>query len=74
MNKLKPCPFCGGRAETHDEVVVNPCIDHRNGAYIDADVSYFERTGCPACDIWFELADDEPEGLTVERWNRRAES
>ena len=69
--ELKPCPFCGGKAETHDDVIVNPILDQK-GAYVDADVAYFEHTGCPKCDIWFELSEDEPEGTTITKWNRRA--
>lgn len=74
MDKLKPCPFCGGEAETHDEVDVNPIHDLITGAYVDAEVIYYERTGCPKCDIWFHIEEDEPEGTTIEKWNRRAES
>lgn len=69
--KLKPCPFCGGKAETKSCVNVTPIIDE-NGAYVDADTSYFEWTGCPICDIGFYIVEDEPEGVTIERWNRRA--
>lgn len=69
-----PCPFCGGKAETREEVIVNPTYDPKTGAYVDAEVVYYERTGCPKCGVWFELAEDEPEGLTIERWNRRVES
>ena len=68
--ELLPCPFCGGKAETYEEINVEPLID-KFGAYVDADVSYIERTGCPKCDIWFWIGEDEPEGTTVERWNRR---
>lgn len=69
--ELKPCPFCGGKAETHDKMDVVPIIG-QNGAYVDADLYYYEWTGCPKCNIWFNLGEDEPEGLTLEKWNRRA--
>ena len=68
---LKSCPFCGGEAETHGKIDVIPIMD-RNGAFVDADVLYYEWTGCPACNIGFDLGEDEPEGLTVKKWNRRA--
>lgn len=68
--KLLPCPFCGGKAETDERIDVQPVID-RNGAYVDADFSYMERTGCPRCDIWFWIGEDEQEGTTVDKWNRR---
>lgn len=70
-HQLKLCPFCGGEAETEERIDVQPVID-LNGAYADADVSYFERTGCPKCDIWFWIGEDELEGTTAEKWNRRA--
>lgn len=72
--ELKPCPFCGGKAETHNEVDVNPIHDLVTGAYVDADINYYEQTGCPACDVWFYIGEDEPEGTTIEKWNRRVES
>lgn len=72
MPELIPCPFCGGKAEYHSEVHVEPVIDPATGAYIDADTFYFERTGCLACDIWFHTCDDDMEGATIERWNSRA--
>ena len=72
MAELKACPFCGGEAKFESKVAVYP-IQDENGAYIDADIVYFECTGCPACDIWFYSDDDdEPEEITIERWNRRA--
>ena len=70
---LKPCPFCGGKAEFKSSIKVEPILD-ANGAYIDADTFYWEQTGCPKCDIWFtNLDDDEKEEITKDRWNRRAE-
>lgn len=37
MTKLKPCPFCGGKAERRDNLAVMPTIDS-NGAYIGVEV------------------------------------
>ena len=69
--KLEPCPFCGGEAKTKSGVDVIPAYDE-NGAYVDyEDIIYNEQTGCPACDIWFYISEDEPDGITIERWNRR---
>lgn len=73
MEELKRCPFCGGKAEYRSEIEVIPAIDD-NGAYVDVlDEIYREETGCPACDVWFYIGDEDPEGITIERWNRRAE-
>ena len=69
--KLLRCPFCGGEARTWNEVHVEPVIDPETGAYIDADTYYHEQTGCPACDIWFFIGEDETEDSTIKKWNRR---
>lgn len=68
--ELKPCPFCGGKAVHEAWVDVTPVYDE-NGAYVDADTFYFEKTGCPTCDIWFFISEDEEEESTVKAWNRR---
>lgn len=70
---LKPCPFCGGRAETRDEVIVSPIYDPKTGERVGSEALHYENTGCPECGIWFELDDDEhSEHTTCELWNRRA--
>lgn len=71
-DELKPCPFCGGEAEYISKVLVIPILD-KNGAYIDADDAYYEETRCKECGIGYMLADDEDDGLTIEKWNRRAD-
>ena len=71
MEELKACPFCGGKAEHSHRIHITPVYDD-NGAYVDiTECVYYERTGCSACDIWFELWDDGPEGITIEKWNRQ---
>lgn len=57
--KLKPCPFCGGKAIRHD-------IEAREDAD-NAGASYIECTGCGACT---QLHFDRKENL-VDSWNRR---
>mgnify|MGYP003307374428 CR=1 FL=1 len=69
--ELRKCPFCGGKAEHGDHIDVIPIYD--SGAYIDADTYYREWTGCKNCQIWFYNGEDEEEGITVERWNNRAD-
>lgn len=71
MTKLRECPFCGGAGSTKSGVRVEPIIDPETGAYIDADTYYYEQTGCPACDIWFFIEEDESEDTTIKKWNRR---
>ena len=71
MVGLKKCPFCGGKAKYHSQIDTVSEIDE-NDAYVDVlDMIYHEETGCPACDIWFYNKTDDPEGITIERWNRR---
>ena len=71
--KLEHCPFCGGEAETASGVDVIPAYGE-NGAYVGCeDIIYNEQTGCPTCNIWFYIEEDEPEGITIERWNRRTQ-
>ena len=71
MKKLKPCPFCGGSAKFENSFHVEPIIDE-NGAYIDGDLIYWERTYCPKCNVeFFSDDDDESEGITIQQWNMR---
>lgn len=72
MTELKTCPFCGGVAITKSGVHVEPIIDPDTGAYIDANTYYYEQTGCPDCEIWFFIEEDESEDTTIKKWNRRA--
>ena len=74
MTDIKKCPFCGGDAQYESKLEVQPVMDEE-GYYIDADTYYWERTGCPVCDIWFfSDSDDEPEEITIARWNKRPEN
>lgn len=70
--ELKTCPFCGGEAMYKSWIDIVPILDE-NGAYVDADTNYYEKTGCQACDIWFWAEEDDPEDITIERWNRRVQ-
>lgn len=73
-NYLLPCPFCSGEAEYKSALNIRPVHD-RNGAYIDADVDYWEYVVCKSCGAKIEsYDDDEPEEITIEKWNRRMKS
>ena len=57
MDKLKPCPFCGGEAET---VTI--------GIFFDVDYSYgIKCTRCHAC----SSMRCGSEKKAIEAWNRR---
>lgn len=72
MTELKPCPFCGGKAERRDDLVVMPIIGS-NGAYISAEVVgggyWIECMQCGVSTKWF---DPERDAADVDdAWNRR---
>lgn len=59
MEKLKPCPFCGGKASI-DEITANP--------FSNEDESMW-AVGCEKCNIgWYK----ETEAEAIATWNRRA--
>ena len=59
--KLKPCPFCGGKAELETRETVTTHIEYKN-----------YRVGCYMCGIYTDwLALDEGKASTIATWNRR---
>lgn len=62
--ELKPCPFCGAKAEVHD------CGEFDNESL---NVTYSGKSGvhCTECSIATLPYDNEQEA--IEAWNRRAE-
>lgn len=75
MMELKPCPFCGGTAKFVSGIKCTPIYDS-DGAAIDIDdMVYWERTFCTECGIEYSVWDEDiEEGITIQRWNRRAEN
>ena len=65
MNKIKPCPFCGGE----------PSFEIDYGCYGYTPNVY--RIECDDCGAYFSLVDDfhnseeENEAELIKRWNRR---
>ncbi len=57
MDKLKPCPFCGGEAEFH------PQEHHMNSMWSHNTIC------CPNCDLKMQ---DVSKTKLLEKWNRRA--
>lgn len=56
MERLKPCPFCGGT-----DVEIN----HITPGWTDD----YWRVGCPDCGAWIEC---QTEDEARDGWNRRA--
>lgn len=64
MEKLKPCPFCGGKANivvvephTHEIAIFMP--DYEGGAFVE----------CNDCTCAISAKTKE---MAIEAWNRRA--
>ena len=72
MTKLKPCPFCGGKAERRDNLAVMPTIDS-NGADIGVEGVgggyWIECTECGASTKWFDPGRDAAD--VDDAWNQR---
>ena len=61
MTELKPCPFCGGKAEVFSDVTFKA----ETGEKI-AEIKFFAWcTDCPA------LVSGDTENEAIDAWNRR---
>ena len=60
--KLKPCPFCGGKAEIREYACneFNVEIDHKDGCYLEEYSSYLD-------------CFEEEKAAIVAAWNARSE-
>ena len=58
MFELKPCPFCGGKAEIHERA-----------CYFGCAFKMYYAIEC--CDCLCEIGDLETETDVVIAWNRR---
>lgn len=63
LPKLKPCPFCGGKAELHGGYSAYSCD------------SSFEAIECQNCGAWgWPYEDDASIFESASHWNSRADS
>ena len=63
--KLKPCPFCGGKAA----VLLNPQYYFSDAGQIQHRQKLFYRIACHACGALTQLMETKQEA--IEAWNRR---
>lgn len=69
-NELKPCPFCGGKADTYEyeeeQVIYDPlgCVDKKIYTLYDVE--------CPECG--YCIVDKVSEQEAIEAWNMRADN
>ena len=62
--ELKPCPFCGEKAEIETWTTSTTHIKYKN-----------YRVGCYKCGIHTDwMALNEGKASAIEAWNRRAEA
>ena len=72
--ELKCCPFCGGKAKYENYFNISPVIEGDSGAYVDADLDYYETVYCVKCGAQiFDHDDNHEEGYTIKLWNTRCE-
>ena len=62
MNELKPCPFCGGKAEL---------ISHRPYASPSGITDYYVKCGTEGCTLCLGGLCFTSQEETVRAWNRR---
>jgi Lar family restriction alleviation protein len=65
MNKLKPCPFCGGKAEIieTDTPRTDDIGDWKSGS------KYYHRAACTNCETSGPYEDSKE--LAIKAWNKR---
>lgn len=61
-DKLKPCPFCGGRAEIFE-------IDVDSGEFLFAKCQTCGATGKK---VWASMQEERGRREATEAWNRRS--
>jgi len=65
--KLKPCPFCGGKARIHRWSIPN----EENCAQVRCESI---TCGACACEVSECMTQNEVDEIAIAAWNRRAES
>jgi hypothetical protein len=67
--ELKPCPFCGGEAETYECETSNDIYDIDTLGYVDTEYYMVYGVGC--CNCGCVIAEMKTEEKAIEAWNTR---
>lgn len=76
MDKLKPCPFCGGEAELKHLIVYNSSFFVRcTACYARTDYVWIDHPCMKAAglDESTRYTEEQVEAESIEAWNRREE-
>ena len=71
MGELKPCPFCGGKADTYDCEGEHDIFDTITLGYVDTE--HYTKYGvyCTECNCM--IAEQLTEQDAIDLWNTRTE-
>jgi Lar family restriction alleviation protein len=72
MAELKPCPFCGGKAELYSCEAEHDIYDSKTLEYVETE--YYTKYGCACTSCDCTIAEMLSEQNVIEAWNRRADN
>ena len=70
--ELKPCPFCGGKANVYEYEAEQAIYDKDTLGFLDIERSARYGCGCPVCGCI--IADKTSKEQAINAWNRRADN
>lgn len=70
MKELKPCPFCGGKAEIYNYEASRDIYDSHTLGYVDTEYFTLYGVGCTECSCI--IGEKKSKEEVIEVWNRRA--
>lgn len=71
MSELKPCPFCGGKAEVYSYEDAQDIYNSDTLGYVDTEYYIKYGVGCVLCGCI--IAEKMNEEKAIEAWNRRTD-
>lgn len=69
---MKPCPFCGGRADIYEYECEQNIYDSNTLGYIGTEYAIKYGCGCRVCGCI--VAEKMSKQTVIEAWNRRVEN